>query len=201
MMLNKNGRLSRSGWSGDYFGNDCLNVQLHPVVDEYDVFSDQPDAPAERALRVIRDRNIIASVFHFPMQRASREQVSEWVSLFAKGEILFGDFNTFEDDGGPEMIKKITEKHYVRKAIEAPFTFNAFPHDTIRKPAEFRAELNEYSTIEKVNEDGSLQVRFASTLDHLFYAPGRAAMIGEGCFILPMKGATDHEGLVAEIIF
>ncbi len=152
-------------WVGDYFGNDILTFNLHPVCFESSSF------------RVVRNVDLIVGIVHFPMSLEARLQLSEYLNDIGHiAQLWMGDFNTFEDDGGEKMIDIITQKGnpYARKNLvehhdeEAPYTFRAFPHDLISKPEEFRSRMSKHSEVVGDAVDGVIQVRFASTFDRVF---------------------------------
>lgn len=187
-------------WDGPHFGLDYLEMIFHPVVQEHAVIVSGRDP--ELLTRVIRDRSVSFAAFHFPMDRASRMKAADYINQDQCSDVLVGDFNTFPDDGGPEMIKVITSSCYRRKKMPAPYTFKAFEHDLVRKPADFRSQVNEHSEIVQENDDGTLSIRFASTLDHIFYYDDNSdTKVGQGSYVLPMEGASDHEGMVVEVIY
>lgn len=186
-------------WCGDRFGIDYADVVFHPVATDENVTIDGVTHASLR--RVIFNQQVRVCAFHFPMDLEQRLYCSRWAREYTKGDVLMGDFNTFEGEGGEDMIQEITKHRYVRKDIDVPYTFRGFAHDLVKKPEEFRSQLNSHSEVVSTNDDGTLNVRFASTLDHIFYEKYMLAEVGLNCYVQPMHGASDHDCVVAHIIF
>jgi len=206
-----------SQWSGDYFGNDVVTFELHPVlvelVDPVELYgTDSVGAKKEPELctRVIRHTSVTVGAAHLPMDFGARMDVARWVNMTGgNAHVLMGDFNTFPDWGGPAMLEEITKGgtlYYVPilapedgtgVRTEVPYTFRAFPHDVIKKPAEFISQLNAHSEVVSTNEDGSINVRFASTLDHVFTWSDVKCVASA----MPFSDASDHVGVLADITF
>jgi len=145
-----------SKWTGSGFGNDALCVPIFPVYNG----------------KVVIDRHVTIMAVHFPMSLADRLQNSKWLasisSIMSKNTIVMGDFNTFSDDGGPDILRIIGEKwnHIDNDKV----TFHAFPHDTITIPKGNLSLLSE-ETIIKEDLGDTYVVRPASILDHVFVHP------------------------------
>lgn len=214
-------------WSGDYFGNDVITFGLHPVVvelvDPVELYgADKVGAKKEPEMctRVIRHSGITVGAVHFPMDFNARMDMSTLLHRIGDAaDLIMGDFNTFPDWGGPAMLRKMTKRDALTRVpilasdplgpmhtgvqTEVPYTFRAFPHDVIKKPAEFASQLNMDSEIVSINEDGSINVRFASTLDHVFTSSLETTMLRIKCVAsaMPFSDASDHVGVIADITF
>lgn len=171
--------------AGPHFGCDVLFLTIHPVDSE--------------TKQVVRNRWFEAGFVYFPMGREDRLTTARWVAShgypFVDG--WMGDWNTFPDDGGPEMIEIISEA-YKPVSDPAQITFQAFPHDLITKPASIRETLNPESTIVSENADGTVNVRFASLLDHVFVRPDAA--FEESVKVYPLFEASDHALVVLKVV-
>ena len=188
-------------WNGDYSGVDCINVRLYPVV-EKDSYVEASTGKDSVSSRVIRDRSLNVSIFHFPMALEARLFCARWIHERSSGQLLMGDFNTFEDNGGPEMIDKITRGRYRRYKFPGdPHTFHAFPHDICTRPADWESRLNAESEIVERRPDGTIGVLFQSTLDHAFCTPEVEKRIADSSYVLKMNGLSDHDALVIEFVF
>lgn len=182
--------------SGSYFGNDVLFLTIHPVVEDLIDFEDGK-GPVLRN-RVIRDRKLSAAFVHFPPPgpHSAPECISiaEWVRDYPRHvDLWMGDWNTVKDGAGPEIIRIVSERynHLTRFAEgEGVITFQAFPHDTVKKPADFRDKVVPPSKIVQENEDGTIQVLFASFLDHIFSTKER--VYDPKVAIHPITSASDH---------
>lgn len=135
--------------TGNHFGNDIVKLMVHPVINGF----------------IVRDKMVNVGIVHFPMALPDRLQVAEWVRNVHPYhvDIWMGDWNTFPDDGGPEMIQKV-EFSYTKRNCEE-MTFRAFPHDLIAKPLDF--VCIDPSEVVEVKDDCKM-VRFSSCIDHVF---------------------------------
>lgn len=168
--------------TGNYFGNDIVIVKAHPVADDN---------------RIIRDKSVSVGIVHFPMGREDRLQVSRWISDVHNNhvDVWMGDWNTFPDDGGDEMIGIITEK-YPMVPKTKDFTFRAFPHDLIRKPIDF--VIPDGSEVVREDEESKM-VRFRSCLDHVFVNPTFNDSVGEAV-VSDLVDASDHALITVEVV-
>lgn len=191
-------------WCGANWGSAVSLFRFHPAVTELVDMGDGKPSPL--ITRVIRDSCFNLGVVHFPMEKSERLNASTWVDKHSNmAEIWMGDFNTFPDDGGYDMIELIAKNNLVHHELHTPFTFKAFPHDLISKPHSFRDQLNEFSTVEGIddkvvdsNGNPNILVRFASVLDHIFHGSHKVAVKGGA---LPITDASDHAPIIADIIF
>ena len=167
--------------SGDYFGVDSLHVELSPVEDG----------------RVVVDRKLSCLALHAPMMLASRLKFASWVRKQHSGyHLLFGDCNTFPDDGGPEMLHRITESDVLKDVT--PFverTFFAFPQDVFSVPLARRDEFGPPNVIAHETAD-SLWIRPSSVLDHCF-APRWFPVSVD---VHPITMASDHTMVSMRVI-
>jgi endonuclease/exonuclease/phosphatase family metal-dependent hydrolase len=190
-------------WSGGYWGNAVSCFALQPLVTEEVQLDPNPEKPPAIIRRVILDKQIRLGAVHFPMGRFDRMKVSDWLNAhYDDADIWMGDYNTFPDDGGDEMITRISaHRRLTHCDLGVPFTFKAFPHDLITKPSSFHSQMNEHSSVESegVDKDGNptINVRFASTLDHVFYHPGNFEL--RNAFALPLTPASDHARVIVDV--
>lgn len=140
-------------WSGDYFGNDIVTLKIYPVA----------------LSKVLVDAPFTVAAVHFPMKLDARLKTSQWlVEHFHLFDAVAGDFNTFEDDGGPEMLEIIKhDAHLVSLLPPHVITFKAFLHDLVDVPNEKLAGLNP-SCVVVENGPTTSKVLFSSHLDHCF---------------------------------
>lgn len=167
-------------WSGDHFGNDMLVFDAYPVIDN----------------KVVVDKRLSIAAVHFPMKLDARLQVSQYVRDRAFNfDIVGGDFNTFADDGGQDMINILTfdstvkddpdsleirknHRNYALQEMLHPsteVTFKAFKHDVVEVPNEklphkpFDPEIIDETYLTVVEEGPETsKVLFRSWLDHIF---------------------------------
>lgn len=163
-------------WSGaGFWGNSVSLFQLFPVVHEQIQLDPNPEKPKTTVRRVIADAWVNIGACHFPPGgMADRIKASNWLRDHAsEADIWMGDFNTYPDDGGEEMIKIITSNGLVQCDLKVPFTFKCFDHDIVTKPASFEEKINPESKIieRTTDKDGNpiIKVLFASVLDHVFH--------------------------------
>lgn len=170
-------------WGGPYFGNSIVRAHVHPVIDQ----------------KVVLDAKIRIAAVHFPMALKDRLEAAQWVSdhhLLA--DVWAGDFNTFDDDGGPQMIKIITEHAFEEITPQDAISFLAFEHDTIVKSVDIIPTLNSLSSYTHHPEDPTkILVRFASLLDRVFVDP-RFDCVATVC---PLTDASDHALVIVKIKF
>ncbi len=183
-------------WNGDGYGNDIARMTVCPVVTESAVINDKETM----VTRIIQDKQLdIACVLFppFPQPHSSRMKVAEWVNdRYNLADLWVGDWNTYVDDGGDDVVSEVVKDgKLVECDLGVPFTFKAFPHDTVPKPAGFASLLNADSEI--VSEcDGVINVRFASVLDRVFHRP-RVVCTAKA---MPFTDASDHTGVVVDVV-
>ena len=166
--------------SGDYFGTDALEVHLSPVVHD----------------RIVVDRVMRCMALHAPMALSSRLAFASWVRKHAEdADIFFGDTNTFPDDGGPEMLRRITEDGaLVDVTPKVDRTFFAFPQDVMAYPAS--TQFPPDTCIAHATDD-TVWVRHASVLDRCF-ARSRLPVHVE---VHPITPASDHAAVSIRVDF
>lgn len=170
-------------WSGEGFGNDVIIATIHPVLNR----------------KVVTGRSIRVGFVHLPMKLEARMQVSKWLNDNADlVDMWIGDCNTFPDDGGQAMIDAITadSKLVERTPKDTPFTFSAFPHDTISVANEKLDQIGEHSKVVEHGETHS-SVLYSSVLDRIFATP-TLRCTGFAC---PPTFASDHCIMYAEVEF
>jgi hypothetical protein len=157
--------------SGDYFGTDALEVHLSPVQEG----------------RIVVDRTLRCMALHAPMALSSRLAFASWVRKHAEdADIFFGDTNTFEDDGGPEMLRLITEDGVLVDATpDVDRTFVAFPQDVMAYPS---CKIFPPSTITSKVINETMWVRHVSVLDRCFARRGLPVDVK----VYPITEASDH---------
>lgn len=177
-------------WSGDGFGNDIVTLDVYPVVDK----------------KVLIDGMFTVAAVHFPMKLDARLKTAQWLvansNLFT---VVMGDFNTFEDDGGPEMIKIITaEMNLVSLLPPDVITFKAFPHDLVEVPNEKLESLNsDFVVVGECGPDKSL-VLFSSHLDHCFWNVQNGLPKNLGAYVAhvgKITAASDHAPIILKVTY
>ena len=172
-------------WSGPYFGNDVIILEIFPVENQ----------------KVIIDKILKLGVVHFPMGKEDRLMASKWLRFFSGfANIWMGDYNTFPDDGGQEMIDIITEFELIHQNPKDTneMTFQAYEHDCIEKDISFIPQLNSASTFKPKEDDPSkILVRFSSVLDHVFTDPNIDCKV----IINPLCPFSDHALISAKTSF
>jgi len=127
-------------------------------------------------------------------------------------DLLVGDFNTFPEDGGPEMIEALTgtfdDQHDSMSLVsclpaDTKWTFKAFEHDICKEDISKLEVIrsNPYNEIIEVTED-KVHVRFSSWLDHVFvskYMMQRGVVVD--CQVGPYTAASDHMPTITTIDF
>lgn len=171
--------------AGPENGYDFLTLHILPVV--YD------DVEGVVKRRVLRDRLVRASFVHLPMNVDHRLGAVEILKEHDT-DVIMGDWNTFPDDGGPEMIEMMKKIGWKPLLPPGVMTFKAFPHDLCKKPASYREKINPESEVVSENPDGTINVRFSSPLDHVFldynlYDDYDSHGSAEFC---PITSASDH---------
>lgn len=151
--------------AGPEYGYDVTRLTIHHVAHDIVDVVDWSNQVIKR--RVVRDTPFKFAFVHLPMKAEYRFDAIEIIKRFGD-DIIMGDWNTFPDDGGPEMIKRMEDGGW--KALLSPnvMTFEAFPHDLCKKPASYREQVNPESEIVSENPDGTINVRFSSPLDQVF---------------------------------
>ncbi len=184
------------------FNADIVRFNVRPVFDQKIVIGMEPVNVA--AVHV-------PPHFGFPERRidaakAIRSMPKLWYELFV------GDFNTFPEDGGPEMIEEITKDvspgTYSGSLVsclpdDTTHTFKAFEHDisTVNTSV---IEAIRKNPLNEILEEGpeKCSVRFSSWLDHVFATQrlwNRLAVVD--CKVGPITGASDHAPTLTTIDF
>ncbi len=190
-----------SPWSGDYYGNDVVIASFYPVVQDETL-------DGKIATRVIRNSSVAVSAFHFPMKTDERMKVSHWMNehLVRFASVAMGSFNTFPDDGEDvKMLEAITAGEHIQEVVtNDEITFQGFSNDLVKKPADFRDKLNAHSEVVSENEDGTINVRFASKLDRVFNVFFDNE-VEKGCAlfakVLPITEASNRSCVIAIVHF
>lgn len=164
--------------SGDYFGVDALEVHLSPVHEG----------------RIVVDHYMKCMALHAPMSLSSRLEFASWVRKHAEdAQLFFGDMNTFPDDGGPEMLRRITEDGaLVDVTPDVDRTFFAFPQDVMAYPAS--TQFPPGTVIAHATSD-TVWVRHASVLDRCLAQPH----LGVYVTVCPITDASDHAMVLIEL--
>jgi hypothetical protein len=183
------GKTLISSWGGDGYGSDVVMADLYPVIDG----------------KVVVNQHINLWAAHFPMRRDARLDASRALrDALTADTIVMGDFNVFENDGGPEMIDIITSRHgsaehWKEVPIKELYTFDAFVHDVNEIPASNRHSLPVGSTIVFENpEKGTIGVRFVGKLDRVF-AHSNVMVFGTETYFSDPK-ASDHALVVVNYV-
>jgi hypothetical protein len=121
--------------------------------------------------KVIIDKKVVVGATHFPTALENRLNTAKWImensNLF---DVIMGDFNTFPQNGGPEMIEILKSKLISRLPPETSTPFRAFAYDTIMVPNEKMDLLPDAIVLKKGEKE--TEVAPNSWLDH----PGEAWM-------------------------
>lgn len=141
---------------------------------------------------------VTIGVVHMPMSIEGRLALVQWLCAnSARATMWVGDFNTFPDDIGPDMIEQLKESGLVHLPCDAPFTFKAFPHDTLTVPIKKKRFLHPMSII--VTEDEhSVTVLPVSILDHVFLYKNIIAQCT--ATFLPHTAASDHSAILIRVV-
>lgn len=153
-------------FAGPQFGCDVTTFRVSPVVDEYLLVDGRPKPVSP----VIRDIGFTLSFVHLPMDQKARLDCAEILSGYHDSCLIMGDWNTFYKKGDTEMYSEMSQRCWSHLTKDV-FTFQAFSHDTTHVPAEEKETINAESKIVSANDDGSFEVLFTSSLDHVFVHP------------------------------
>lgn len=139
--------------SGAHMGCDVLRVEFSPVEEG----------------KIVIDQRATFCAVHAPMDYSARMLFAQWINKnHFYGDLFFGDFNTFPDDGGDLMIEHITQDgHLFEHTPDVPYTFSAFPQDVVPHPIDMKHTFGPPCEIIKETED-TVWVRHASVLDRVF---------------------------------
>lgn len=170
-------------WGGAYFGNSILLIHVQPVVDQ----------------KIVLDATIRFAAVHFPLGLKDRLEAAAWVAYHGGfAEVWSGDFNTFEDEGGPEMIEIITKNGLKKTTPQGAITFRAFEHDKVPKSVDVIPTLNELSTyVPHPDDPTKILVNYAGGLDHTFVDPNLECKT----VVCPLTDASDHALIYSEVTF
>lgn len=152
---------------GSHFGTDHVTLHLAPVVEEEVECVVNDKIVVKNLRRVIRNAVKRITFVLFPMDLKGRMEAIQ-VTKALDSDLLMGDWNTFPDEGGPEMIAGMESAGWNSILPVDVMTFKAWDHDINVRPSSFREKLNPESKILSENEDGSLNILFSSVLDHVF---------------------------------
>lgn len=160
--------------SGAHMGCDVLRVEFSPVEDGL----------------VVVDQRMVCCAVHAPMEHSARIAFAKWInSHHCYADFFFGDFNTFPDDGGAEMIWHITQDELlVDLTPDVRYTFSAFPQDVTPHPIDMKHIFSPPCEIVKETED-TVWVRHASVLDRVF---GRNLLHSPRVLVHPPSKGSDH---------
>lgn len=137
---------------------------------------------------------------HMPMGARDRMRITQWLAdNYAQADMLLGDFNTFPDDMGPEMLAILKQAGLRHLPCNLDYTFQAFPNDQLQVPVEKRQSLHPLAEIVAETE-AHLTVRMVSILDHIFLNPGEGRHRMEGHFC-PLTEASDHCAMTVRVSF
>ena len=138
--------------SGPYLGSSITHLRIWPVSDA----------------KCVINKHFDLGVLHFPMALQDRMEVVKFLQTQLKFDLIMGDFNTFPDDGGPEIIDLLSQRGYQNcLPLDCLRTFHAFPHDLLKINGTelHRLEKLKQSLFIKKNDDGSVVLRPVSWLD------------------------------------
>lgn len=140
-----------------------------------------------------------ACFVHLPMDLHSRLESTDWLTsskISGQVDVIMGDFNTFPDEGGPEMMERLTRHYRETLPANTKLTFSAFENDVCKKPKD--TILDEACKVVAVDEE-FIYVRFASWLDHALVDTNR---FDRECTskVVPMsQGESDHHPILLTI--
>jgi hypothetical protein len=161
--------------------SDVTIVSLHTVTDSMPCYSE----------------TVRVAIVLMPMARDARMIVSKWINLNAKkADVWVGDFNTFHDDGGPEMIEIIKDNRALVHLGPSEPTFRAFKHDLVKLPIE-RADSPIFGGEVMFRYEEHCYVHFTSTLDHVFIQPH--ALEAVEVTYEPITPASDHCAILINV--
>jgi hypothetical protein len=181
--------------SGDYFGNDVLIAHFSPVeLVKNESGSVEP--------KIVIDRVVKCMFVNAPIQLDSRLKLSSWINTYSEKEgidVVFGDFNTFPDWGGDDMLKLITAEGKLVDLTpkDTVMTFFSFHHDVVSHPIDTKSMFGPPNEIVHETED-TIYVRHASVLDRVFARPDIVATVAT-VVVHPLTDASDHSGVSIKI--
>jgi hypothetical protein len=138
--------------SGPGFGADIVILSLSPV---------------ENGLVVV-DRGIECWVLHAPVDPTARSIYNDYVRMWSrlKGDIFFGDCNSFPNSTIPEISETLSHlKEWTPADVEC--TFAGFEQDVFAVPIDKRDQYGPPNEI-VYEKDSTLWVRPSSVLDRVF---------------------------------
>lgn len=164
------------------FGSDVVQINCNPVVDG----------------KAIHDIEYKLGFVHFPIERPARFKAASWLSEYLdNANVWMGDFNTFPDDGGPEMLRHIILRNPEYSELVGYYdvtkTFSAFEHDIVCVPKS-RKEIILKTSPESIivkEDDENIHVRFASVLDRILCKTSSRKFSYESN-VYPLTDASDH---------
>jgi hypothetical protein len=173
------------------FTNDFIEFNVHPVVHELTVDRTKTWACT------IRDMKVRIAACEYPRLISNREKTNDCMVSQTECQILMGDFKSFKHLGGHEAVQLGLSSKFTIKHTNSKYTYQAYEYNPIQLSSEHH--IGEDDQVMKL-EGGLLQVRVSALTDLMFY-DNTSTCLGENCFVVPMKGATEHDAIVAELVF
>lgn len=146
-------------WNGPYYGIHMIIVQCHPIIND----------KTDNTNKVVLNRSIRIGCIHFPTNYQDRIATSQWLSRISNSsfDIVMGDFNTFEDQGGDEM-KQILSQNMTSILKGNHITFHGFPHDQLEIDNEKLKLVPQSRVISTNAEKGTSIIVPSAWLDHIY---------------------------------
>jgi endonuclease/exonuclease/phosphatase family metal-dependent hydrolase len=146
--------------------------------------------------KCVIDRKLELGFLHFPMSLPDRLQVVEYLENLPKEnkfDLIMGDFNTFPDDGGPEILNRLDKCGYQNRIrlLNNMRTFHAFAHDLLTLPSKKHLETMKLAIVIKENDDGTVLVRPVSWLDQCMSFVNTPNLKEIDAFVIDMA-TSDH---------
>lgn len=183
---------SYSIYQGERNGNiidyNALSLEIIPVN--------------EKSNPILLRRRFIDFV-HLPVDLKGRKMATK---LLAKNShytsCYMGDWNTFPDWGGPEMLSEMKKHHWIALTPQDEKTFQCFDHDIVEIPIENIPLLHPDSKIvdNKPTPDGKLRVKCCGCLDQVF-VPNLSPYLHDNVSVFPINPGSDHAPILARLYF
>lgn len=174
--------------SGDGFGNSITHLNISPVISG----------------KIVINKSFSVGVVHLPMNLSSRIKICKYLRKYNRSDIVMGDFNTFPDDGGDEMMNILCSGDYSETLPESSITFRAFDGDEITIENSKLHKFPPSTRVVSKNEDGeSITILPSSFLDHCLLRDDfqkKARVISSVYNGEHVQKSSDHYPIIADVI-